>query len=143
MRNCLKSRLNRWELSQVIERRINSDLIIIKTSAILIDRRTSLIDIKLSRRLFIGLIKEILSVIDKKLKFLSFFAISRINTSFLNINNPKLPLILNPILFNLFVVMIDWSCWKFGDEIISCLTIVEIIDVLIPRADIFKRWIII
>jgi len=107
LRNYLGFRLDRRELSRVTERRTSFGLIIIRISAILIDGRTPLIDIKLLRRLSIGLIEEALSVIGKKLRFLSFFAISMIDTSFLSISKPKLPLIFNFILFNLFVVMTD------------------------------------
>ncbi len=107
MRNYPKFRLDRRELSRVTERRISFGPTAVRISAILIDGRTPPIDINLSRRLFIGLIEETLSVIDRRLKSLSFFAISRINTFFLSISNPKLPLIFNPILFSLSVVMTD------------------------------------
>ncbi len=140
MRNYPKFRLDRRELSRVTERRIRFGPTAVRISAILIDGRTPPIDIKLSRRLFIGLIEETLSVIDRRLKSLSFFAISRTSTFFLSISNPKLPLIFNPILFSLSVVMTDWSCWKFGDEMVSQLAVVEIIDVLILRVGVFKRW---
>ncbi len=107
MRNYSGFRLNRRELSRVNERRTSSGLIIIEISAILIDGRTPLIDIKLPRRLFIKLIEEALLVIGKKSRSLSFVATSRIKALFLNISNPKFLLIFNSILFSLSVVMTD------------------------------------